>query len=119
MLFSFSDYGAAEFTIFSIGLPLLVVCFYLIIKGYKKVLSAEPKETVDTFRKRRIDALSGVGIWSAFCLVISILDYWEDDTYDDELLLWCIIIGSTILLFGFLWKETLFIIKKIYYHFTK
>ena len=71
-------------------------------------------ENTESFKPQHINTLKYVGIWSAVCLMVSILDYWEDGNYDGIDLFWWILIGSIIISICTNWKEICFYWKKKY-----
>lgn len=109
----FSYYDKSEFIVYTIGLPLLIVGVFLLIKHYKQVILRESKDKIDTYKATHKKSLVRMGIWSLVCLVISLLDFWEDKTFDGVDLIWWIIIGSAIIGIISNWNELYSFIRLI------
>lgn len=109
----YSYYDVTEFIVYTIGLPLLIVGVFLLIKRYKQVILRESKDKIDEYKVTRKKSLIRMGVWSLVCLVISLLDFWEDKTFDGVDLIWWIIIGSAIIGIISNWNELYSFIRLI------
>ena len=113
-----SFYDISEFIVYTLGLPLIIILLFILYQRYKRVIYAEPKDKVESFKKQHKKAVFRIGIWAAICFAVSLFDYWEDGTYDKEDLFWWIIIGSIILVIICIWDEITFLVGKIRNHFN-
>lgn len=104
----YSYYDVSEFVVYTLGLPLLIVGVFLLIKHIKhnnQVVLRESKDKVDVYKAAHKNSLIRMGIWSLICVVVSLLDFWEDKTFDGVDLIWWIIIGSAIIAVISNWNE--------------
>ena len=74
----------------------------------EKIIKENDDGNSESFKPQHINTLKYVGIWSAVCFVVSLLDCWEDGDYDGIDLFWWVLIGSIIITISTNWKEICF-----------
>jgi len=109
----YSYYDLSEFIVYCIGLPLLIVGVFLFIARYYKALKGESPDRYNAYKTYHKKTLMRICIWAAVCFVVSLLDFWEDKTFDGIDLIWWIIIGSIIICIISNWNELSYLVNRL------